>query len=589
MKNLLTLFLTALAAIGFAQSPFTGQPKQCKMLPNSAKPTTVHRGSSSVSRSSTSCDTSDVLDYNTYNEISANNMAITYNGSWNSSTPQPYGQEINSALITINSADNQIYSYAVQAFDTLAFANYSTTSTYSMSRASSTVTLDSVGMFIGVAVDDTSVSGGLVNDSLVISFYSITAGTVGNAPVSHQTFAGHDALAPFVVGTTPGYLKYASVVVGQTFGLGQGFAVGVQFYSGDTSSHCILAYSYADSCGQITYMGQQYTSPAYPSAFIGTAKYAGNVGCAFWGEIDSTSPTAASVRPISNGFAYNIPGVPANCSYVYNQNWEIFSYVTVASTLATSISGANPIQLSCPTASHAIVTANTGDLAGASYQWSNNVAGSQTTANTTILYPGTYSVTVTNPLGCSATASVVAAYTSGANATPGFTAPTEICETQPAAFTNTSSDTTTYNSHWNFGQGSDSLSSLTSPSHTYTTTGSFPVTLVITNSSGCSFGVTQTVTVLNCLGIQDVAFDNAVKILPNPSNGNVNITINNVDKDVTITVYNMIGETVKAFATTESSSVFNKNMDLSTLANGTYLVKIQSGSKTATKKLVIAK
>ena len=81
----------------------------------------------------------------------------------------------------------------------------------------------------------------------------------------------------------------------------------------------------------------------------------------------------------------------------------------------------------------------------------------------------------------------------------------------------------------------------------------------------------------------------AISILPNPSNGSVNITINNVDKDVTLTVYNVVGEVVKSFATTQSSAVFNKALDLSTLSNGTYLVKIQSGSKTATKKLVITK
>ena len=586
MKNLLTLFLTALTALSFAQQSFTGQPKQYKMLPNSVKPSAVHKGTASVSRAGAACDTSDVLDYNTYNEVFANNQQISYNGSWNSSTPQPYGQEINSALITINSADNQIYSYAVQAFDTLAFANYGNSSQYSMSRGSSTVTLDSVGMFIGVAADDTSSTGALVNDSLVISIYSVTAGTVSASPVSHQTYAGHDALQQFVVGTTPGYLRYAQVTVGQTFGLGQGFAVGIQFYSGDTSSHCILAYSYADSCGTITFQGNQYTSPAYPSPFIGTAKYAGNVGCAFWGEIDSTTPTSASVRPISNGFAYNITGIPANCSYVYNQNWEIISYVTVQNTLGAAISGANPIQLACPTTAHPIVTANTGDLAGASYNWSSG----QTTANISILYPGTYSLTVTNPLGCSATASVDAAYSSGANATPNFTTPAQICVNQPAAFANTSSDTTNFNSHWNFGQGADSLSTLISPSHTYTAAGTYPVSLVITNSTGCSFGVTQIVTVSPCgVGIKDVEFDNSVRILPNPSNGNINITVNDVEGNITITLYNLIGETVKSFATTESSSVFNKNMDLSNLANGTYMVKIQSGNKIATKKLVITK
>ena len=94
---------------------------------------------------------------------------------------------------------------------------------------------------------------------------------------------------------------------------------------------------------------------------------------------------------------------------------------------------------------------------------------------------------------------------------------------------------------------------------------------------------------MDCTGFPTIGFENNVSIVPNPSNGNVNITISDADKNVTITVYNILGETVKAFATTESNTVFNKNIDLSNMANGTYLVKIQSGSKVATKKLVITK
>jgi len=112
------------------------------------------------------------------------------------------------------------------------------------------------------------------------------------------------------------------------------------------------------------------------------------------------------------------------------------------------------------------------------------------------------------------------------------------------------------------------------------------------DSAGCEFATNQSVTVNSqsvCVGIQEIGFDNNVSIIPNPSNGNVNITISDADKNVTLTIYNIIGETVKSYATTESTSIFNKNLDLSNLANGTYLVKIQSGNKSATKKLFIAK
>ena len=54
-------------------------------------------------------------------------------------------------------------------------------------------------------------------------------------------------------------------------------------------------------------------------------------------------------------------------------------------------------------------------------------------------------------------------------------------------------------------------------------------------------------------------------------------------------VYNILGQTVKSYTSTDVAAVFNKNMDLNDLSGGTYLVKIQTGSKIATKKLVITK
>ena len=87
-----------------------------------------------------------------------------------------------------------------------------------------------------------------------------------------------------------------------------------------------------------------------------------------------------------------------------------------------------------------------------------------------------------------------------------------------------------------------------------------------------------------CLtGIEDITFENAINMLPNPTNGNVNITVNGVEKNISIKVYNVIGSEVKTFNANDVSSTFNKTFDFSDLANGTYLVKIQSASRTAVK------
>jgi len=590
MKNLLTLFLTALTALSFAQQPFSGanQPKMFKALPGTqTRPAFEHRGGSSNARSMDSCNTFDILDYSTYNELIANTMQISYNGSWNSSTPSVAGQEINSSFITINSADNQIYSYVVQAFDSLAFANFAQTTMYSKQRSASQITLDTVYMFAGVAADDTSVTGGLAGDSLVLSVYPITGTTINATPVQSVTYAGHDGLAPFVVGTTPGYMRLVTLPVSQTFNAGQGFAIGVKFFSSDTSSHFWLSYSYADSCGTVSYQGQTFTSPAYPSPFAKNTKWGANTGSAFFGQIDSTGPTTASVTAVSNEFGYFGLGFPTNCSYLYSQNWEILCAVNVNSTISLSIADSNYVIPCTGAGPYTIASTKGGDLAGATYAWSSNVYGGGNKANATIFNPGTYTVTVTNSQQCTATAMAIAT-SAAATQTPSFSFPAEICAGAPSTYTNTSSDVTGYSSIWYFSAGADSIQHVANPSHTYNNAGNYTISLII-DSAGCEFGTSQTVTVLDCTGFPTIGFENNVSIVPNPSNGNVNITISDADKNVTISVYNILGETVRAYATTESATVFNKNLDLSNMANGTYLVKIQSGSKVATKKLVITK
>ena len=589
MKNLFTLFLISLTTLGFAQQTTTFRPAvRGELMPNSARPPKVNHHAA-VSRTSGACDTADVMDYNTYNEIVAGNLQIAYKGSWNvpQAQIQPYANFITSSFITINSYDQQAASYAIAAYDSLAFANYTNTSLYSKSLAGSQVSLDSLGMFMGIAADDTTSAGGLAGDSLVFSIYHITHGLLANAPDTVLTFAGYTGLARFLTGKNPNEIKYCQIQVGKLFAVGQGFAVKYQFFSSDTSSHCILSYSYADSCGTIVISGKTYASPAYASPFIGTAaaSIGGQtlVGNSFYGEIDSTAPNTASVTDVSNG-TYGYQGLPEGCAHLYIENWEFIPYVTVTSSLGLTISGANPLTLSCPTTSHTIATTKTGDLAGAVYNWSTG----QTTASISFFNPGTFDVTVTNSQGCTATDELNAAYPGGLNVTPSFTAPDSICRSQAAGFINTTG-LSGYNATWIYGQGPDSLQATTNNVYTYGRGGHFNVTLIL-DSAGCKFETTQTVPVGSfCVGIDNVAFDNNISIMPNPSNGNVNITINGLEDNVNIMVYNILGQTVRSYTSSDAATVFNKNMDLSNLSDGTYLVKIQSGNKIATKKLVITK
>jgi len=142
---------------------------------------------------------------------------------------------------------------------------------------------------------------------------------------------------------------------------------------------------------------------------------------------------------------------------------------------------------------------------------------------------------------------------------------------------------------WNFGDGSGSTAK--NPVKTFSGDGTYNVCLTSTNSFGTSIQVCKQVTVSGCIpstGIDDLNLGKMVSMFPNPSNGKVSITLQgNVSTNLTVTVYNVLGETV-VNPTTYRAGTTNIQLDLSSVANGLYLVKVQSESETTVKHLTIS-
>lgn len=136
------------------------------------------------------------------------------------------------------------------------------------------------------------------------------------------------------------------------------------------------------------------------------------------------------------------------------------------------------------------ITATGGGGTGAlTYTWSGGIG---TGAVQTNECAGTYTVTVTDANGCTATATGTIA--NGPNIVPSFTVAGNQCQNSNTFnFTNTSTGATSYS--WNFGAGATpATSTATNPSGvTYSTTGSHTVTLTATNG-GCSQTTTMNIT-----------------------------------------------------------------------------------------------
>ena len=179
---------------------------------------------------------------------------------------------------------------------------------------------------------------------------------------------------------------------------------------------------------------------------------------------------------------------------------------------------------------------SSGGTPGYSYLWDNG----QSTSLISKLTFGNYAVTVTDFKGCTAASSVV--ITQPALLTAGFTASSytvDIALGSNVIFTNTSSGASAY--QWNFGDAS-AIDVSVSPTHSYSFTGTYKVTLISSNAP-CSDTAYGTIVVVN---------SNPTGLNGNQSAANINVAYDNgqvfllfslhQQTKVNISVYNVLGE-----------------------------------------------
>lgn len=136
---------------------------------------------------------------------------------------------------------------------------------------------------------------------------------------------------------------------------------------------------------------------------------------------------------------------------------------------------------------------NTSDAGGTAYDWDFGLGANASTQNADKIFtvPGTYNVvlTVTYPGGPK---SITKTVTIHANPTAAFAVTPQIgCTPLNVQFTDQSTpgSGTITSVVWDFGDGITSTQP--NPNHTYTIGGSFSISTIVTNSHGCTNGLTQ--------------------------------------------------------------------------------------------------
>ncbi|MCB0844440.1 MAG: PKD domain-containing protein, partial [Bacteroidetes bacterium] len=220
-----------------------------------------------------------------------------------------------------------------------------------------------------------------------------------------------------------------------------------------------------------------------------------------------------------------------------------------------------------------------------SYDWFFGLGANPTTANTpgphTVVYTiggtKTISLTVTNSEGANVKSTMitvdslpVADYSYSLSG--GF---------QTYAFTNNSLAGVTYN--WDFGDGN--LSGDKNPVHTFTTNGSYDVTLVIENSCGKDTMI-QTIDITN-VGISQALSGVTVRVFPNPNKGVFQLQIEGSDPArLEGEIVDIRGRTIQKLDIEHLGLVSQHAVQLS-VAKGIYILNLKKGNQETHLRILV--
>jgi photosystem II stability/assembly factor-like uncharacterized protein len=104
--------------------------------------------------------------------------------------------------------------------------------------------------------------------------------------------------------------------------------------------------------------------------------------------------------------------------------------------------------------------------------------------------------------------------------------------------------------------------------------------------NGMIVGTNSVTTSVNELKLKNAELN----IYPNPTNGLFTVTLNNTTiNKVNINIINILGELMYTSQEENTSAVFSKQLNLQSLACGTYFIQIKNADKVYTQKLIISK
>ncbi len=243
----------------------------------------------------------------------------------------------------------------------------------------------------------------------------------------------------------------------------------------------------------------------------------------------------------------------------------------IASFTATPTAGCAPLT---------VQFTNTSSSNPATFNWQfpGAIPASSTDQNPTVIYniPGVYTVILTalNAAG-SSTATQMDFITVDVGPSASFI---PVVSGLTAAFSNTSSNGTSYS--WDFGDGSGSTE--LNPSHTYTDDGSYVVVLTATNICGTS--TMQQIVIINTVGTNEASWTNLFRLYPNPA---VESIVWELSAPELLPETILLADAQGRICRTWAGGLIPKTLSTAGLPCGVYFLKLKTARRVFSRKVVL--
>ena len=137
---------------------------------------------------------------------------------------------------------------------------------------------------------------------------------------------------------------------------------------------------------------------------------------------------------------------------------------------------------------------------------------------------------------------------------------------------------------WRFGDGGNSTSANTVYNYLNFESGKYFACLAVVNAANCFSETCKLVNITG--GVDKLTKLSGVKVYPIPNKGSFTVSVEDPKSDISIGVYNLLGEVVKTIETSSLKSTYSVDLNV---ANGVYMVKVTNGGLTSTQKVTINK